>query len=427
MCENKRQRAELSALTAPRFIPLNVPELRGNEWKYIKECLDTNWVSSVGPFVDRFEREVADYVGMKHAVATVNGTAALHIALLVAGVQPDDEVLVSTLTFAASANAIRYVGAWPVFMDADPLYWQMDPEKLADFTTKRCDWQNGKLVNKVTGRRVTAILPVHVLGHACDMDLIEEVARRYDLVVIEDAAEGLGVEYKGRKVGKLGDIACLSFNGNKLITTGGGGMVLTSNQAWAARARYLTTQAKDDPIEFAHGEIGYNYRLTNIQAALGCAQMEQLHDFIVAKRAIAGRYTQALSTLPGVTCMKEAPWMRSTFWAYTILVDPGMYGEESRTLLRRLDSMGIQTRPLWQPLHLSSAHRYAESYRCDVSEQLYHKALSLPSSVGLTQADQRIVIRALSKLEEESHERNTEGKFRRRMSYPSSNVRRTSD
>lgn len=365
------------------FIPLCVPEITGNEWKYIKECLDTGWVSSVGPFVDRFEEELAAYVGAKRAVATVSGTAALHIALLVAGVQPDDEVLVSTLTFIAPANAIRYVGAWPVFMDAEPDYWQMDPQKVVDFLGKECQWRNGALYNKTTGRRVTAILPVHILGHPCDMDPILEIARKYSLVVIEDATESLGAKYKGRMVGHLGDIACLSFNGNKIITTGGGGMVVTDNEAWARRAKYLTTQAKDDPVEYIHNEIGYNYRLTNIQAAMGCAQMEQLDDYIAAKRRIAATYTEALKDISGITPMCEASWAFSIFWLYTVLVDEAVYGMGGRALLRHLNEKRIQVRPLWQPLHQSAAHSGAQAYRVEVADQIHSQALSLPSSVGL--------------------------------------------
>lgn len=367
------------------FIPLCVPTLRGNEWQYIKDCLDTNWVSSVGAYVDRFEEMVANYVGAKYAVATVNGTAALHIALLVAGVKPDDEVLVSDLTFIAPANAIRYVGAWPVFIDAEPDYWQMDPQLVIRFLEEECVWQNGELRNKQTNRRVKAILPVHILGHPIDMDPIIAIARKYNLVIIEDATESLGARYKGRMVGNLGDIACFSFNGNKIITTGGGGMIVTNNQAWAEKAKYLTTQAKDDPVEYIHGEIGYNYRLTNIQAAMGCAQMEQLDNFITAKRHIAQTYTQGLSQLSGITPMNEASWAFSVFWLYTILVNETEYSIDSRTLLQKLSEQKIQTRPLWQPLHLSPA-QLATGFqnKPSVSKQINQSALSLPCSADLT-------------------------------------------
>ena len=386
---------EPGAPAAEGMIPLCVPEIRGNEWKYIKECLDTNWVSSVGPFVDRFERELADYVGTEYAVATCNGTAALHIALLVAGVQPDDEVLVSTLTFIAPANAIRYVGAWPVFIDAEPDYWQMDPQKVVNFLEKECQWRNGALYSKTTARRVKAILPVHILGHPCDMDPILEVAHKYDLVVIEDATESLGAKYKDRMVGTLGDIACFSFNGNKIITTGGGGMIVTDNEAWARKAKYLTTQAKDDPVEYVHNEIGYNYRLTNIQAAMGCAQMEQLDDYIAAKRRIAATYSEALEVVPGITPMREALWAFSIFWMYTVLVDEAQYGMDSRSLLRRLGEAGIQARPLWQPLHCSPVHASGISSACLVAERLNRDASSLPCSVGLSREALNHVVSAI--------------------------------
>jgi perosamine synthetase len=378
------------------MIPLCVPEIRGNEWAYIKECLDTNWVSSVGPFVDRFERELAAYVGDRHAVATCNGTAALHVALLVAGVQPDDEVLVSTLSFIAPANAIRYIGAWPIFIDAEPDYWQMDPQKVVDFLERECVWRHGELRNKTTRRRVRAIMPVHILGHPVDIDPILEVARRYDLIVIEDATESLGAQYKGRKVGCLGDTACFSFNGNKIITTGGGGMIVTNNEAWARRAKYLTTQAKDDPLEYIHNEIGYNYRLTNVQAAMGCAQLEHLDNYVAAKRQIATTYTEALVDVPGITPMHTAPWAFSIYWMYTVLVDGAQYGMDSRALLHKLGQARIQTRPLWRPVHQSKAYIDC-CYPCDcrVAEQLSRRALSLPCSVGLESLDQQRVIGCL--------------------------------
>jgi perosamine synthetase len=375
---------EPGALAPAGMMPLSVPELHGNEWKYVKECLDSNWVSSAGPFVDRFEQVVSEFIGTRHAVSTVNGTAALHIALLLAGVEPDDEVLISTLTFIAPANAIRYAGAWPVFIDAEPAYWQIDPQRLTDFLEQGCQWKDRELRNKTTGRRIRAILPVHILGHPCDMHAVVAIARRFELKVVEDATESLGATYQGRMVGHLGDVACFSFNGNKIITTGGGGMIVTDNEAWASRAKYLTTQAKDDPIEYVHKEIGYNYRLTNIQAALGCAQMEQLPGFIEKKRSIEHNYRTALASVPGITSMPEASWARSIFWMYTVLVDEAAYGEDSRALLRRLASQGIQSRPLWQPLHRSPAYRQAQVYGGEVAEKLNRRALSLPCSVGIT-------------------------------------------
>jgi perosamine synthetase len=383
---------------ATAVVPLIVPEIRGNEWRYVKECLDTNWVSSVGAYVDRFEQMVAQQAGTNHAVATVNGTSALHIALLVAGVRPEDEVLVSTLTFIVPVNAIRYVGAWPVFIDAEPAYWQMDPARIVEFLERECRWSEGRLYNRRTGRRVTAVIPVHILGHPVDLDLILVVARRFGLKVIEDATEGLGATYKGSSLGGLGDIGYFSFNGNKIITTGGGGMVVTNNEEWAQKAKYLTTQAKDDQIEYVHGEVGYNYRLTNLLAAVGCAQMEQLPVYLVAKRKIAARYAEGLRNVPGIVPMRNAPWAASTFWMYTILVDEETFGMDSRRLMRALDSKQIQCRPLWQPIHQSPAHALKSVVAMPVAEQLARQALSLPCSVGLTESDQDRVIAALVEL-----------------------------
>lgn len=382
---------------AEGVIPLIVPEIRGNEWRYVKECLDTGWVSSVGSYVERFERMMATQVGTKHAVATVNGTSALHVALLVAGVRPDDEVLVSTLTFIAPVNTIRYAGAWPVFIDAEPDYWQMDPDRVVDFLEHACQWKDGALYDKRTGRRVSAILPVHVLGHPVDLDPILEVARKFGLKVIEDATEGLGATYKGRSIGSFGDISCFSFNGNKILTTGGGGMIVTDNEEWARKAKYLTTQAKDDPIEYIHGEVGYNYRLTNLLAAVGCAQMEQLDGYVAIKRRIAARYEDKLSGIAGIAPMRNAPWAQSTYWMYTVLINEQAFHMSSRQLLQKLNSRKIQSRPLWQPIHQSPAFASMGVVAgLPVAENLARQALSLPCSVGLSDADQQRVIAALT-------------------------------
>jgi perosamine synthetase len=388
---------------ASGFIPLSVPEIRGNEWAYVKECLDTSWVSSVGSYVERFEQLVACQAGAKHAVATVNGTSALHLALLVAGIRPEDEVLVSTLTFIAPVNAIRYVGAWPIFIDAEPTFWQLDPERVAEFLEKGCRYRGGTLYNRITGRRVAAVLPVHILGHPVDLDPILAVAKKFGLKVIEDATEGLGASYKGRGLGSSGDIACFSFNGNKIITTGGGGMLVTNDECWASKAKYLSTQAKDDPLEYIHGEVGYNYRLTNLLAAVGCAQMEQLPVYVSAKRKIASRYTESLQGVPGIVPMRSAPWASSTFWMYTILIDEQKFGMDSRKLMRALEAEKIQCRPLWQPIHQSPAHGSRSSPSMPVSEELARRGLSLPCSVGLSESDQDRVIdtvRRAAKLED---------------------------
>jgi perosamine synthetase len=380
------------------FVPLIEPEIKGNEWKYVKECLDTNWVSSVGSYVDRFERCVAEQAGTEYAIATVNGTAALHIALILADVRADDEVLVSSLTFIAPANAIRYIGAWPVFIDAEPKYWQLSSSGVIDFLENGCRWDGKELRNLRTGRRVKAILPVHILGHPVDLDPIVEVAAKYSLPVIEDATEGLGARYRGKSVGGVGRVGCFSFNGNKIITTGGGGMIVTNDAEWAARARYLTTQAKDDPIEYIHNAIGYNYRLTNVLSAIGCAQMEQLERYVEAKRRIAKRYQESLVSLPGIRLPEEADWAFSAFWMYTVLIDQEESGVTSRQLLKELSARKIQSRPLWQPIHLSPAHDPFGSPDCPNSNVLYAQAISLPCSVGLTAADQNRVIEAIASL-----------------------------
>jgi perosamine synthetase len=376
----------------PAFVALCVPAIHGNEWAYVKDCLDTGWVSSVGRYVERFERVVAKAVGAHHGVATVNGTSALHVALLVAGVRPDDEVLVSTLTFIAPVNAIRYLGAWPVLVDAEAEFAQMDVQRVADFLAHGCRWQDGALRNRVTGRRVRAILPVHVLGHPVDAAPLRELATRYELAFVEDASEGFGALYRGEPVGGLGDVACLSFNGNKLVTTGGGGMLLTDDEALARHARHLTTQAKDDPVEFVHDEIGYNYRLTNVLAAIGVAQMEHFPAYVATKRAIAARYAAAFAGVPGITPLGEAPWARSTYWMYTVRVDPAAYGATARALHAALAARRIETRPLWQPMHRSPAHRGAQALGGEVADAWNATALCLPCSVGLTEEDQQRVI-----------------------------------
>ncbi|CAN5788128.1 LegC family aminotransferase [soil metagenome] len=379
---------------ATEFIPLCEPRIGGNEWPYVKECLDTGWVSSVGEYVNRFERTLAEYVGAPHAVATANGTAALHIALLVCGVQPDDEVLVSSMTFIASGNVVRYCSAWPVFVDCDPDYWQMDPARLAEFLETRCRFESGRVINRASGRRVSAILAVDILGHPVDMHAILEIARRYDLKVVEDATESLGASYKGRRLGTLADAACFSFNGNKVITTGGGGMFVTNDDVLARRARHLTTQAKSSPDEYIHDEVGYNYRLTNLQSAVGCAQLEQLDSFIARKLSIAETYRRHLA-IPGISWQLEAPWATGIFWLFTILVDEAVFGSGARQLRDRLATLSIQTRCLWQPLHRSPAFVGAESVGGEVADRLFDTSLSLPSSVGLSQAQQERVIAAI--------------------------------
>lgn len=378
-----------------RVIPNAVPHLAGNEWKYVKECLDTNWVSSVGPFVDRFEREVAAHVGVPHAVATINGTAALHVALLVAGVQPGDEVLVPALTFIATANAVTYCGAHPVFLDSEEVSWGLDAAKLADFLSCECAIKGGAVVNRTSGRIVRAVLPVHLYGHPFDIDAVLEVAGHYPMAVVEDAAEALGARYKGRPVGCDGLVSCLSFNGNKIITTGGGGMVLTRDEKIAARLRRLTTQARTDAIDYLHEETGYNYRLTNLQAALGVAQLEQLDGFVESKRETAAHYREIFAGVPGVEVVTEAAWARSTYWMTSVLLDR-RGSPDVGALLRQLNAGGVGARPLWRPLHLQPVYAGTQTYRVEVAERLYERGLSLPCSVGITDEERLAVSAALA-------------------------------
>ena len=376
-------------------IPLCVPELRGNEWEYVRKCLDTGWVSSVGEYVAHFEEVLANTAGVKYAVATVNGTAALHTALQCVGVEADDEVLVSNLTFIAPANAIRYLGAHPVFIDSEPQFWEMDPNLVERFLKTECDWDGTTLRDRANGRRIKAILPVDILGSPVDLDPINAVAKKFGLAVVEDATESLGAKYRGKPVGQQADITCFSFNGNKLVTTGGGGMIVTNDSSLAERARYLTTQAKDDPVEYIHGEVGYNYRLTNVQAAIGVAQMEMFDEYVAIKRANARRYSALLGEVKGLTPMREPSYATSSFWLYTVLVDEVQFGMSSRGLLAFLASKNIQTRPLWQSMHRSPAHVGSRYFGGDVAERLCQQALSLPSSVGLTQEQLDSVVKVI--------------------------------
>ena len=358
----------------------------GRELEYLEQCVRTGWVSSAGPLVDKFEDMVSRYVGSKYGVATVNGTAALHLAMATVGVNAGDEVIVPAMSFIAPANAVRYMGASPIFIDVEPDYWQIDINLVADFLHDQCYANDEGTFNRETKRRVKAIIPVHILGHPVEMDSLLTLAREHNLIVVEDAAESLGAEYKNIRVGNFGDVACFSFNGNKIVTAGGGGMLLTDNEHYAERARHLSTQAKVDPIEYVHDELGYNYRLTNIQSALGCAQMEQLEGFISTKRDIADRYTGAFLETVGLTPMKESSRAFCTYWLYTILIGRGA-GIDSRKIMASLADQGIQSRPLWQPLPYSPFENTIHYRGFPVAERLYREALSLPSSTAMTTAD----------------------------------------
>ena len=348
----------------------------------------------LGEEVELFEQEFAARCGAARGVAVNSGTSALHLALLAAGVRPGDEVLVPTFTFIATANAIAYCGAHPVFLDVEPVAWGLDPAKLAEFLVRECRTEHGHTVNRRSGRTIRAVLPVDLYGHPCDLDPVLMAAREHGLAVVEDAAEALGAVYRGRPVGGDAPLACLSFNGNKVITSGAGGMVLTRDDALAARVRGLTTQARGDALEFVHGEVGFNYRLSNLHAALGLAQIEQLPGFLESKRETAAAYAAMLTGVDGVTMAGEAPWARSAWWMPSLLLDERRC-PDVRALLRDLNADGIQARPLWRPLHLQPAFAAAQCHAIEVAPRLSARGLSLPCSVGITPEERRTVVEAL--------------------------------
>jgi perosamine synthetase len=381
------------------FIPLSVPVIQGNEWAYVKECLDTGWVSSAGKFVDRFEQETGQFTGAKYAVACASGTAALHVALRIAGVEAGDEVIVPTVTFIASINSVRYVDAHPVFMDCDE-YYNLDTEKTRDFILQETVFQDGHTYNRQTNARIAAIMPVHVFGNAVWLDELLPLCRERNIKVIEDAAESIGTTYatgqfKGRHTGTVGDIGCLSFNGNKIITTGGGGMFLTNHREYADEAKYLTTQAKDDEVRFIHHDVGYNYRLTNVQAAIGVAQLEQLPKYLDQKRQNYLAYKSQIDTIPGLHLAEGPDYAANNHWMYALQIDRAQYGLDREQLMAKMGQSKIQTRPLWQLNHLQRPYTNYQYYQIDRANHLLDITLNLPCSVDLTPAQIQRVIEVL--------------------------------
>ena len=376
------------------FIPLSVPSIRGNEWKYIKECLDTEWVSSVGKYVNKFEENVCSLCGSKYAIACVNGTAALEIALKLAGVTENDEVIVPTLTFIASINVVRYCRAEPIFMDCDD-YYCLDVEKTIEFIKSQTKFKNGYTYNSITGKRIAALVPVHVFGNAVNLAELLELCHQRNIIVIEDAAESIGTYYtdtnlKGCFTGTVGTIGCFSFNGNKIITTGGGGMIITNDKLIANRARYLTTQAKDDELRFIHNEIGYNYRLTNIQAAMGVAQLEKLKEFIDIKQENYQIYKNQIDKIDGLNLALVPDYAVVNYWMYCLQIDKKIYGRDRESLMALLTNKKIQTRPIWYLNHLQKPYRNCQSYLIEKAPRLLDITLNIPCSVNLsrTQIDQ---------------------------------------
>lgn len=372
------------------MIPLSVPNLSGNEWKYIKDCLDTNWVSSVGSYVDRFENSLVEFTGAKYAVSTVNGSAALHISMLLAGVEQDDHVILPNITFVASANTVTYLKASPIFIDIDPDTWQMDLDLLEDFLNTETSIVNDLCTFKKDGRIIRCIMPVHVLGNMCDMERLMKIAKKFFLKVVEDATESLGSYFNKKHSGTFGDFGCVSFNGNKIITTGGGGMILTNDESLAKKAKHITTQAKSDPLEYVHDEIGYNYRLVNILAAMGLAQMEQLKGFLDHKHKLYTVYIEKLKHVPGFKTQKISEHVSPNHWLQTFQF------ERAGELMKYLNELKIQVRPFWVPMNQLTMFKH-QTYisKHDISSKIYHTCVSLPCSTNLSTEDQLKVINAI--------------------------------
>lgn len=365
-------------------VKLHEPRFLGNELKYLQECINSSFVSSAGKFVDRFESELAAYTRADYAVAVVNGTAALHVALLLAGVKPKDEVLIPSLTFVATANAIRYAGAEPHFVDCEERTLGMDPEALHNYLSKVVEIRQGQSVNRRTGSVVRALVPVHVFGHPCDIDGLLSVARDFHLVVVEDAAESLGSYYKEKHTGTFGLLGILSFNGNKTITTGGGGAILTCDPEHAYRAKHLCTTAKlPHSWQYKHDKVGFNYRMPNLNAALGCAQLEQLPQFLESKRRLFERYRDAFKDFRAVQVMEEPVDCRSNYWLQALLLDKSV-ADERDDLLEDTNNAGLMTRPIWTLLHRLAPYQDCPRAPLPVAESLERRILNLPSSAGLS-------------------------------------------
>lgn len=355
-----------------RFLPVAEPLLDGNELAYVTDCVKSGWVSSLGEYITQFEQSFAAFCGTRHAIAVSNGTVALHLALVVCGIGPGDEVMVPTLTFVATANAVRYTGATPVFVDSEAETWNIDPNKISERITAR----------------TKAIIPVHLYGHPANMKPILELAQHYNLRVIEDAAEAHGAQYMGTRVGNLGLINIFSFYGNKIITTGEGGMLTTNDDELAAKALYLRDHGMSPQKRYWHTELGYNYRMTNLQAALGVAQLERITEFIERKRRVAQLYNHYLGGIPGLTLPPQADWAASVFWMYSLLVgdDFPLTRDELQIELRK---HSIDSRPFFFPIHSLPPYASMESF--PIAERLSRQGINLPSSITLSEIDIRRV------------------------------------
>lgn len=365
-------------------VGLHEPTFQGNEWLYLKECLDSGYVSSVGQFVDEFEYRIAEFTQAKFAICVMNGTSALEIALKLAGVQVGDEVLAPALTFVATANAISYCGAIPHFVDSEVRSLGIDTVKLREYLRENSEEKSGLCINKSTGRVIRALVPMHTFGHPSSMDELLSIAEDFNLVMVEDAAESLGSTYKGKHTGTFGALGTLSFNGNKIITTGGGGAILTNDQYFAKRAKHLTTTAKiPHKWEFDHDEIGYNYRMPNINAALGCAQIENLPEKIIMKRQLFQRYKEAFSSMPGLSIFEEPEGCYSNYWLQTLLLDED-HSEFRDSILAESNKAGILSRPAWKLMTDLVPFKRSPSMNLNSAKSLYRRVINLPSSPVLS-------------------------------------------
>jgi perosamine synthetase len=376
------------------MIPLSVPLLNGKEWTYVKECLDTGWISSAGSYVNQFEQMIADYAGVKYGVACMNGTVGLHIAQILAGVTAADHVLAPNITFIATLNAIKYTGAEPILIDVNPSNWQMDLDLLEAYlleyaVIKEVDGSYYSF-HKATNKRIKAIMPVHVLGNMGDMDKLEAIASRFHLSMIEDSTEALGSYYKGKHAGSFGKFGVFSFNGNKIISTGGGGVIVTNDEDLAKRAKHLTTQAKTSAMEYIHDEIGYNYRLVNVLAAIGVAQMEQFSEILSKKHYLDAFYRTELAGVGDICFQEVGPGVQTNGWLFTFST------QHMRALLAHLNANGVQSRPFWMPMNqLEMFKENIYVTKTDQSAQIYEQCISIPSSAGITQAELEEVVRQI--------------------------------
>ena len=369
-------------------ILLSIPHLGDREFEFVREAFDTNWIAPVGPHIDAFEREFCQVVGIGHGAAVSSGTAALHLALRLVGVKPEDEVFCSTFTFIASASPITYLGAKPVFIDSDRTSWNMDPELLATALEQRAK----------VGKLPKAVVLVHLYGQSADLEPILEACERYEVPLIEDAAESLGATYKNTSPGTWGRFGIFSFNGNKIITTSGGGMLVSEDEEAIAQARFLATQARDPQPHYQHSQVGYNYRLSNVLAGIGRGQLLVLSERVAARRRNFNTYQQALGDLPGISFMPEAAYGNSTRWLSCMLIDPKLFGLDREQIRFHLQAEQIETRPVWKPLHLQPVFDYREFIGGKVAEKLFHHGLCLPSGSNLTETDLQRVIDAIKNM-----------------------------